>query len=621
MGRSPQQQRRSGSALRSKMLAGGVGAAALSLVAAACSSSGISTPTGGTPVKGGTAVYALPPSSPPNYIFPYVSGPYISIPNINYLQYLLYRPLYWFGGNGQPAVNDSLSLASPPVFNGTKVTITLKHYLWSNGQPVTATDVMFWLNMEKAEPANYGAYTGFPANVKDITVVSPTQLTMTMAKAYSQTWFLYNDLSQITPMPAAWDRTASGPSHCATNVRNCAAVYNYLNAQAKNLSGYVSSPLWSVVDGPWKLSAFSADGHITFVPNKSYSGPVKPRLAQFQEVPFTTDSAEYNVLQSPSSSTKINVGYLPQQVAPAKPAGSAVGSNPLSSRGYTLSPWPIWGINYYVVNFQSTVSDHAAVIRQLYFRQALAYMMNQAAVISGPLRGYGVPTVGPVAATPQTSFLSPAGKAGDPFPYSPGKAKNLLASHGWKVVPDGVSTCTDPAKCGPGIKKGTGLSFNFPYATGVSWITSEMTQLQSNAASIGIKLNLQPKPFDQVTAMAAGNCVVAKIPCDWDLANWGGGWSFVPDYLPTGEELFQSGAVANSGGYSSKSNDSMIQKTLTSSSSQFMYDWQDYLAPQLPMMWQPNAAYSLTEVSDNLRGATPQSPTLTINPENWYFVK
>ncbi len=79
--------------------------------------------------------------------------------------------------------------------------------------------------------------------------------------------------------------------------------------------------------------------------------------------------------------------------------------------------------------------------------------------------------------------------------------------------------------------------------------------------------------------------------------------------------------MANSGGYSSKSNDSLIQKTLTSSSSQLMYDWQDYLAPQLPMMWQPNADYQLTEVSGNLRGATPQSPTLSINPENWYFVK
>jgi peptide/nickel transport system substrate-binding protein len=52
------------------------------------------------------------------------------------------------------------------------------------------------------------------------------------------------------------------------------------------------------VDGPWKLSAFNADGHITFVPNKSYSGAVKPRLAAFEEVPFISDAAEYNVLQA-----------------------------------------------------------------------------------------------------------------------------------------------------------------------------------------------------------------------------------------------------------------------------------------------------------------------------------
>ena len=38
------------------------------------------------------------------------------------------------------------------MFNGNKVTITLKHYMWSNGTPVTAQDVMFWLNMETAGP-------------------------------------------------------------------------------------------------------------------------------------------------------------------------------------------------------------------------------------------------------------------------------------------------------------------------------------------------------------------------------------------------------------------------------------------------------------------------------------
>ena len=56
-------------------------------------------------------------------------------------------------------MNYSLSLAKPPVFNGTKVTINLKRYMWSNGTPVTAQDVMFWLNMMKAEPAQTTAPT------------------------------------------------------------------------------------------------------------------------------------------------------------------------------------------------------------------------------------------------------------------------------------------------------------------------------------------------------------------------------------------------------------------------------------------------------------------------------
>ncbi|HEY9243072.1 MAG TPA: ABC transporter substrate-binding protein [Streptosporangiaceae bacterium] len=595
-----------------------VGAAALALVAAGCGGSGSSgSSTGGTKQKGGTATYALPPSSTPNYIWPYSSSAVFSVTNASYLQDLLYRPLYWFGKGTAPDYNASLSLANAPQFSGNKVTITLKHYMWSNGQPVTASNVMFWLNMETAEPANYGGYTGFPASiVKDIKVVSPTQLTMTMDKAYSHNWFLYNELAQIYPMPEAWDRTASGPKHCTTTVSDCKAVYSYLDSQSKTLNSYASSPLWSVVDGPWKLSSFNADGHITFVPNKSYSGPVKPTLSQFKEVPFTTDSAEYSVLQAPNSS--IDVGYLPEQDAPAKPLNATVGRNPLN--GYTLDPLYAWGINYYVMNFQSTTGN-GPIIKQLYFRQALAYLMNQKSVIQGPLRGYGQFTIGPIPSAPKTQFLSPSASTGDPFPFSESKAKSLLTSHGWKVTPNGVTTCTNPSMCGPGIKKGQGLNFQLPFANGTAWITSEMTQLQSNAASVGIKLNLKPEPFNQVIALAGGNCVVTKSSCNWDFANWGGGWDYFPDFYPTGEELFMCGVPANSGGYCNKQNDSLINSTLTNSSMTPMYNWQNFISPQLPMQWQPNGAYELTEIKNNLRGVTPQPATLSINPENWYFVK
>jgi len=616
---SPERQGRSRFRRRGRMLAAGVGAVALVLVAGACSSS--SSGSSGAPVKGGTAVMAEFPSSPPNYVFPFMNSQYASNSNIFDLQWLMYRPLYWFGTGAQPTLNTTLSLAYPATFSGTKVTIRLKHYMWSNGTPVTAQDVMFWLNLLLAVPQDWGLGNGFPQDAKDITVVSPTELTMVMDKPYNPTWWQYNELSQITPIPAAWDRTASGPTHCATTVSDCAAVYNYLNSQSQDMAGYATSSIWSIVDGPWKLSAFSSDGHMTFVPNKSYSGPIKPKLAAFEEVPFTTDSAEYDVLQSPSSSTKIDYGYLPPQDAPDKTPGATTGANPL--RGYTLAPLYAFGIDYYSINEQSSTGN-APILKQLYFRQVMAYLTNQEAVIKGPLRGYGVPTVGPIGSTPATQFLSPAGKAqaaGDvgPFPYDPAKAKALLTSHGWKVVPGGLSSCADPAKCGPGIPAGKTLSFVFPYASGVGWIASMMTQLQSNAAQLGIRLNLEPKPAGEVGA--GGNCVVGHLPCNWDMAYYGLGWTFSPDFLPTGDTLFLCGAVANIGGYCSQTNDAMIDKTLTSSNLQYMYTWQDYLAQQLPEIWSPYAASQLTEIADNLKGALPQSSTLSINPENWYFVK
>ena len=244
---------------------------------------------------------------------------------------------------------------------------------------------------------------------------------LNLNKAYNQQWFLYNELSQVTPMPEAWDRPRPGPSHCSTTVSDCAAVYKYLDSQSRNLNGYVSSPLWCVVDGPWKLTSFNADGFVAMVPNPSYSGTDKPHLSQFEELPFTTDAAEYDVLRSPSSSSKIDVGYIAPEDLPARPAGAAVGGNPLS--GYTLAPWYEWGISYYTVNEQSTsLGDHGAIFKQLYFRQALAYLENGQAVIQGPLKGYGSLTTGPVASEPATSWLSPQ-QAKRRVPVQPGQGE------------------------------------------------------------------------------------------------------------------------------------------------------------------------------------------------------
>ena len=106
-------------------------------------------------MKGGTAVMAEPPSQTPNYIFPFMDPSVSTNQNLFDFTYLMYRPLYWFGVGRQPVINTSLSLASTPTFSGQNVTITLKHYMWSNGTPVTAQDVVFWINMMRAVPQHW----------------------------------------------------------------------------------------------------------------------------------------------------------------------------------------------------------------------------------------------------------------------------------------------------------------------------------------------------------------------------------------------------------------------------------------------------------------------------------
>ena len=113
-----------------------------------------------TKAKGGTAYFAEGPQATPNYIFPFMGLQFFSVTNIGQFQQLMYRPLYWFGTGEQPTLNLSLSLAGQPVYSnsGREVTLKLKPYEFSDGESVTAQDVVFWFNILKVERYNWAAY-------------------------------------------------------------------------------------------------------------------------------------------------------------------------------------------------------------------------------------------------------------------------------------------------------------------------------------------------------------------------------------------------------------------------------------------------------------------------------
>ncbi|HEY7324117.1 MAG TPA: ABC transporter substrate-binding protein [Streptosporangiaceae bacterium] len=605
-------------------------AVGLTVLAAACGPASATSGGAGVPADTSTVTYALPPTTQATYIFPFVAaskpGADFSVYNVNDFQYLMYRPLYWFGTGVNPYMNPDLSLAYPPTYSGNQLTIRLKTtYKWSNGEPVDAQDVVFWMNMMAAEDALGNGYIGespggLPGEVTNVRAVSQYEVTMTIKGSYSETWFSNNQLSQITPMPEAWDRTAAGPSHCSTNVADCDAVYKYLDQQAGSVSSYGTSALWGVVDGPWKVQSLNSQGNLTMLFNDKYSGPVAPHhITKLIEVPFTTEGAEYNVLQDPSGSQVIDFGYLPTVDAPVPPAGATVGTNPSSLSGYSLGVVYPWEIAYFPYDFNNPKSG--PIFKQLYFRQAFQELVDQEGVIDGPLHGYGKPGIGPVADYPVTSYLSPTlAKNGDPWTLNIPAARAALASHGWKQLASGqpmtcVNAGSGPRQCGAGVAAGAVLNFNFIYASGQDFMESAARELESNASLAGIQINLTAESFDDVVGAAFD-----PTNTSWDLAEWGA-WTYDPDYLPTGETLFETNALNNAGGYTDLHNDSLINATLDartpSAFTQAMYAWQNYEAAQLPVVYMPIRPV-LNEVIKGLDIGV-QNSALMITPEMWFY--
>jgi peptide/nickel transport system substrate-binding protein len=605
-------------------------AAAAALVAGCASStSPSSSSSGGTPVQGGTATVALPAGVTNNWIFPFYSITNASVYNDNQFQWMFYRPLYMFGNNTNTSVtiNYPLSPAEAPVYSngGQTVTITMKGWKWSDGESVDADDVVFFLNMAEAEKSIWYAYSAglLPDNIVSYSATGPDTVTMQLNQPYSSIWYTYNQLSEINPMPMAWDVTslgaAAGSGGCTTDTAadgwaKCKAVYNFLTAQSQQASTYASSPLWSVVDGPWKLSSYNTNGNVTIVPNTSYSGSPKPQLDAVKFVPFTDDTAEYTALRT----SQLDVGYIPTQDLPQKPANSSLpATNPLGS-SYYLEPFYSYGIEYAQPNFNNPTVGY--LVRQLYIRQAMQYAENQPGISKAIWRGYATPVSGPVPTDPPNPFVPAIQNENNgqgPYPYDPAKATALLTSHGWSEV-GGVMTCQDPSKCGTGISKGQQLQFTFVYSTGVAAATATWQAIKSEESQVGIDVTLQGQSFNSIIGESAP-CAPMGPSCNVQVFAYGG-WSFDgPGMEPTGEPLFATGAGSNSGNYSDAEMDKLIDETHTSNSMAVFDQYATYGAEQLPFMWIPNPnPFLIQAVTSKLHGVS-FSPMFTLLPEYWYF--
>jgi peptide/nickel transport system substrate-binding protein len=576
----------------------------------------------GRPVRGGSASWALTPGFPPTVILPFTPASEFGIRNLFEFQLLMYRPLYWFGRDGLPEIDYSLSIGEPPAWSddGRTATVKIKPWRWSDGSAIDADSVMLWMHLFEANKAQHGAYTPgyFPDNLESYERVSDDTVSFTFDRAYSRNWALMNQLSLITPMPKIWDRTAAGSADATRDVDQAQAVYEYLWEQNLDRASFETNPLWSVVSGPWKLQSYTLEGHCTLVPNELYSGPNKPYLDEFKQVPTESDEAEYAMLEAgPEGPDAIQVGFLPFDfITEATADPTRGGPHPLSG-SYTLVPQIVFGIHYFPLNQNNPTVGR--IFRQLYLRQALQSLVDQDDAITSVYKGYGYPTYGPVPALPPNDLLSP-NHGTNRYPFSIERARELLESHGWDVsVTPG--RCIDPERAGDGVVQGARLSFSFDYAQGHPALTSILEKLKADAAKVGIEISLTQRPGIEIAGQVAPCKPTAETPCTWQMSSWNGGWVYGPGFYPTGEFQFKTEAGVNWGSYSDPHADELIAKTVESDSLEDLYAYQDYVAEQVPVIWMPNFPLRLLEVANSLGGVAPVNPYAALTPENWYYVQ
>ena len=119
------------------------------------------------PAKGGTAVIALPVQTSPNWFFPLVSLTADSIVN-DQVDELMYKPLLRI--SAKDAINYHRSLASSVTVNsqGTRYVVKLhSKWHWSNGQPVTAQDVVFTYQLVNYPTLKGGAWIWTPPQLPE----------------------------------------------------------------------------------------------------------------------------------------------------------------------------------------------------------------------------------------------------------------------------------------------------------------------------------------------------------------------------------------------------------------------------------------------------------------------
>jgi peptide/nickel transport system substrate-binding protein len=397
-------------------------------------------------------------------------------------------------GEIEPALAESWQIAP----DRQQITFRLRPGLrWSDGQPLTADDVVFTYEQIIFNPK-------IPTDASDSLRIGP-------ARAFPQVKKLDQQRVAFTlPEPfAPFLRTASGPP---TEV---AILPKHKLEQSVNTKGTDGNPLfistWGtdtdpaeiVVNGPYRIASYLAGQRIVFERNPYYWQRDKKGIS----LPYI-NRIIWQIVESPDTQLlNFRSGDLDVlgDVRPLRPEYfSLLKREAAKRRLQVLNGGPWSGTTFLSFNLNQGKNAQgqplidpikSAWFNSLGFRQAIAFAINRQQMINSVFRGLGVIQNSPVSV--QSPYFARQGLPA--YNYEPERAKQLLLEAGFYYSPDRKLFDSE----------GHQVRFSLLTNTENKLRVAMGAQIKQDLRAIGIQVDFNPIAF---------NTLVDKLTVsrDWD---------------------------------------------------------------------------------------------------------
>ncbi len=357
----------------------------------------------------------------------------------------LFAKLYDLDREGNVAVEPwSLAAELPQISeDGLTYTVKLKDTAkWSDGQPVTADDLIYTFDTVRNPDTGSPGISQFD-KVDKIAKVDDLTVNITLKQVYAP--FQYTLVTELVP------------SH----------ILKDIPVKELQKDPYGTDPAKTVTNGPWKWTQWKQGESHTMDLDPNYWGAKKPHI---QQVVYKIYADQNTEVQALLKGDVDHVSAIPVTQVEAVKANDKIGIIQKPGQSYEYV-----GFNFDPKNFP----DNYGLFDGQKTRQAIAYAINRQGMVDNILKGIGVLMNAPFL--PDT-WADPKDAAVN-YAYDPEKAKQLLAEDGWVAGKDGILE-----------KDGHRFSFELQYNAGNSRREQVAAVIQQNLKDVGIEV--KPKGID-----------------------------------------------------------------------------------------------------------------------------